>query len=188
MMQVRIDNSPELWETRRPVQSAPQPKGSQMEQITISGKTFNVPLRYEEGHELSAGEAAALNQMLHENLRNNFATRVKKAIDNGGFDQVALQSEFDKYAEQYQFGSRARGGPRIADPILKEARAICRLKIDSSLKAKGMSIRDVTKKALATKMAELIQRPDILELARQRVAELQAIAAEDLAGFATAAE
>jgi hypothetical protein len=32
-----------------------------MDQITISSKIFNVPLRYEEGHELSAGEAIALN-------------------------------------------------------------------------------------------------------------------------------
>jgi hypothetical protein len=62
-----------------------------VEQITISGHSFNVPVRYEEGHELTAGEASALNQTYHENLRNNFAKKVKDAGD--GADVAALQAE-----------------------------------------------------------------------------------------------
>ena len=48
-----------------------------MEQIIIQGVTFNVPTPYAEGHVLATNEASALNQLLHENLRNNFASKVK---------------------------------------------------------------------------------------------------------------
>ena len=92
-----------------------------MEQITIAGKTFNAPLRYEEGHELSAGEAAALNQTYHENLRNNFAKKVKDAIEAGAFSQDVIQIEFDAYAREYQFGVRTGGGGAPRDPVTKEA-------------------------------------------------------------------
>src|SRR5215471_12844559 len=97
-----------------------------MEQITIAGKTFNAPVRYEEGHELTSGEANALNQTYHENLRNNFAKRVKDAIEAGGYDQSAIQREFDSYAEKYEFGVRTGGGGSTRDPVLAEALAIAR--------------------------------------------------------------
>ena len=50
------------------------------EKITIAGKPFDVPHRYEEGHQLTAAEAKALNQIFWENLRNNFQVRVNSAI------------------------------------------------------------------------------------------------------------
>ena len=92
------------------------------EQITIAGSVFNVPVRYEEGHELTANEAAALNQTFHENLRNNFAKRVDSRKENGELDsdvKEELQSELDSYADEYEFGG-PRGGA-VRDPVMSEA-------------------------------------------------------------------
>jgi len=154
-----------------------------MEQITIAGKTFNAPLRYEEGHELSAGEASALNQTYHENLRNNFAKRVKDATEAGAFDQDAMQSEFDAYAAEYQFGVRTGGGA-TRDPVMSEALNIARGMIRAALKKKGLAQKSVEPAVITAKAKELIgKRPEIMELAKTRVAEAQAAASDDLSDF-----
>ena len=148
-----------------------------MEQITISGKTFNAPLRYEEGHELSAGEANALNQTYHENLRNNFAKKVKDSIEAGAFSQDAIQIEFDVYAREYQFGVRSGGG-QVRDPVMSEAISIAKNMIYGAMKKKNLKADAASITARAKEL--LPSRPDIMELAKKRVAEAQAIAAEDL--------
>jgi hypothetical protein len=155
-----------------------------MEQITIAGKVFNAPLRYEEGHELNAGEASALNQTYHENLRNNFAKKVKEAVDNGGFNQDALQAEFDAYALDYQFGVRTGGGGAPRDPVMAEAMNIAKMQIRAKIKEKGRKITDYEPSAITEAAKKLIAKnPAILELARQRVEEAKAAASDDLGDF-----
>jgi hypothetical protein len=164
-----------------------------MEQITIAGHSFSVPLRYEEGHELTAGEAAALNQTYHENLRNNFAKKVKDAAGNGKLNVSELQSELDAYAESYAFGVRtaSSGGGVTRDPIMKEAMNIARGMINTALQKKNaerkragqpaVSVDAAVKTAKAKQLVET--RPEIMELARTRVAEAQAAASDDLSDF-----
>lgn len=151
------------------------------EQITIAGHTFNVPVRYEEGHELTAGEASALNQTYHENLRNNFAKKVKDA--GATADLAALQAELDTYAETYQFGVRAAGAgsssPR--DPVLSEAMRIAKKQIGDLIRAKGGKVNAYPAEQITEAAKKLIDRdPAILDLARQRVQEQQAMAATAL--------
>ena len=151
------------------------------EQITIAGETFSAPMRYEEGHELTAGEAAALNQTYHENLRNNFAKKVKDAKEAGSFDLAAFQGEFDTYAEAYQFGLRVGGGGVTRDPVMSEAMSIARGQIRVALRKKGVKIASVDAAALTAAAKKLIDKnPQIMELAKQRVEEAQAAAADDL--------
>jgi hypothetical protein len=156
-----------------------------MEQITIAGKTFNAPLRYEEGHELTAGEASALNQTYHENLRNNFAKKVKDAVEAGAFDEAAAQKEFDAYAEAYAFGVRTGGGGGATrDPVMREALNIAKDRINAALVKKNIRPSSVDAAIKTAKAKELIaKRPDILELARTRIAEAQALATADLDEF-----
>jgi hypothetical protein len=152
-----------------------------MEQITIAGKTFEAPVRYEEGHELTAGEASALNQTYHENLRNNFAKRVKDSIDNNTFDAELLQTEFSDYAEEYQFGIRVGGVTR--DPIMSEAMQIAKGQIRAALKKKGVKLASVESSAITEAAKKLVASPrgePIMALAKQRVEEAQSAAAEDL--------
>lgn len=153
-----------------------------MEQITIAGKIFNAPIRYEEGHELTPGEASALNQTYHENLRNNFAKRVKDADEEGSFDQDRLQREFDAYAEQYQFGVRSGGGGASRDPVMQAAMSMAKTQIRAAVKRKYGKVT-VDGSVITDKAKQLLASPKgapILELARQRVAEEQAAAADDL--------
>lgn len=151
-----------------------------MEQITIAGETFNAPVRYKEGDELTAGEASALNQTFHENLRNNFAKKVKDAKEKGDYDNEVLQLEFDDYAKEYQFGVRTGGGP-VRDPVLAEAMAIAKSQIRVALKKKGVKLNLVAAAAITEAAQKLIARtPQIMELAKQRVEEAQAVAASDL--------
>lgn len=151
------------------------------EQITIAGEVFDAPVRYEEGHELTAGEAAALNQTFHENLRNNFAKRVKDAKDNGSFDLDALKAEFAAYAEEYAFGIRTGGGGATRDPVLAEAMNIARGQVRAAIRKKGLKLADVQATAVTNAAKKLIEKnPDILELARARVEETKAVSTDDL--------
>src|SRR5438105_3071740 len=98
-----------------------------MTDITIQGHKFEVPegvlAKYAIGYTISTeGEASTMRQTLCENLRNNFAGKVKSKGENGSElteEQIAeLQREFVTYAEKYEFGVRSVGGPRtVRDPV-----------------------------------------------------------------------
>lgn len=153
-----------------------------MEQITIAGHSFNVPVRYEEGHELTAGEASALNQTYHENLRNNFAKKVKDAGENA--DLAALQAELDAYANEYQFGVRSGGGGGVTrDPVMSEAMRIAKKQIGDLIRAKGGKVNDYEPSAITNAAKALLDRPEgaqIKEVARQRVEEQKQLASAGL--------
>ncbi len=153
-----------------------------MEQITIAGHSFNVPVRYEEGHELTAGEASALNQTYHENLRNNFAKKVKDA--GASADLAALQAELDQYAEAYQFGVRTSGGGGVSrDPVMSEAMRIAKTQIGDLIRAKGGKVTDYEPTAITAAAKALLDKPQgaqIMEVAKARVEEQKRLAADGL--------
>jgi hypothetical protein len=155
-----------------------------VEQITIQGQTFNVPVRYEEGHELTAGEASALNQTYHENIRNNVAVKIRKG-------ETVEQSFVDEYALAYQFGVRASGGGGVSrDPVMSRAMVIARNKIKETLKKMiatpgskyyGRKISDFTSEAINTAAKDKIAAdPTFLDLAKKQIEEERAAATEDL--------
>jgi hypothetical protein len=117
-----------------------------MPNLTINGHQFEVPegllSRYGVGYTLATeGEAHALQQVFTENLRNNFAPKVKAKLNGSEEltpeDQAALQAEFDAYASKYEFGVRgAGGGPRqVIDKTEKEVRAMAAAAITTKYKA-----------------------------------------------------
>ena len=146
------------------------------EQIMIAGTLFRVPVRYEEGHELTANEASALNQTYHENLRNNFASKVKDTADGRDLtdnEKSTLQAELDKYAAEYEFGVRTGGGFR-GDPVLTEAMRIAKEKIFEHIRKKGAKKKDIPAEVLTKKAKEVLEKnPEIMELARSRVEEIR---------------
>ena len=159
-----------------------------MEQIIIQGVTFNVPTPYAEGHVLATNEASALNQLLHENLRNNFASKVKAkrgddAERNLSESEVAeLQSALDEYASTYQFGVRAvrTAGPSLS-AVDREAISLAKAAIKAALKSKGYDVKSIDKDELQAKAEELIERkPEFRATAEQRIAAKKSIAAASL--------
>jgi len=144
-----------------------------MEQITIAGHEFNVPVRYEEGHELTAGEASALNQTYHENIRNNLAKRAKEG--------TLTQADVDAYENEYQFGIRAAGTGVTRDPVMSEAMRIAKKQIGELLKKSGKKASDYTTETINGAAKALLGKDStIMDLARQRVAEQQSLASADL--------
>lgn len=150
---------------------------SATEEITIQGRSFNVPNRYEPGHVLTDGEVAALNQVFHENIRNNLA---KKLPD----DQTEAQSLVDSYAESYQFGVRTGGGggggPR--DPVKVEAMRIARKAVETAILKKGLDIKSFTAKAISERAAiALPNHPEWTDEAKRRVAAQKQVGDDTLA-------
>jgi len=151
-----------------------------MPQITIAGQTFEAPDKYAEGHELNQNEADALNQTYHENLRNNFAKKVKDGMEAGVGLEV-LQQQFAEYAAAYEFGVRTGGGGGPRDPVMTEAMNMARAIIRNALKTKGKKVSDYAASAINEKAKELVaSKPEIMEAAKKRVAETQAAASDDL--------
>jgi hypothetical protein len=148
--------------------------------VTISGFQFSIPEPIEEGHQVNANEAAALNQVLAENVRNNFAARVKKAQENGE-DQDTLQAELDQYVAEYEFGVRRGGGGATPskDPVEKEAENLAKAKVKEALKAKGHKISDVSNEKIAELTRNALDKyPEFREQAKQIVEARQSVGSE----------
>lgn len=166
--------------------------------ITIQGMQFEVDRPYVAGtHELTAGEAHALNQTRAENLRNNFASVVRAAMDdyrkaNGlaedaevpvdQLDKEDLESKFASYASEYEFAVGGGGGPRTpVDPVLREAQRIATTKVKEALGQKGIKISTVSKERMAEFVSAVIAKyPSITEEAKRRVETVGTIAVEGL--------
>lgn len=167
--------------------------------ITIQGLEFEVDRPYATGpHELTAGEANALNQTRAENLRNNFAGKIKSAMEDyrkanslaedaevpvSNLDHDGLKTEFAKYAADYEFSERAGGGGTRTptDPVEREANNIAWGRIKPALTAKGIKIDSVSKEKKAELIKSAIAKyPAIMEEAKRRVEAAASIALDDL--------
>src|SRR5215471_11259036 len=112
------------------------------DQITIQGQLFRVPIRYAAGHPLTEGEASALNQTLHENLRNNFAKKVVEGTE-AGLPMETMQQQLDDYAAEYQFGVRTGGGGFRGDPVMTLAMSIAREVVRSAIKDRNLDSDEI---------------------------------------------
>lgn len=107
------------------------------DQITIQGTVFRVPVRYAAGHTLNDGEASALNQTLHENIRNNMAKRVAEGQE-AGLPTETIQQQVDDYANDYAFGVRTGGGGFRGDPVMTLAMNMARDLVRNQIKVKNL--------------------------------------------------
>lgn len=168
--------------------------------ITIQGLEFSVDYPYKAGTiDLTPGEASALNQTRAENLRNNFAAQIKRALDeyretnkipeteelsSTVLDKDELDKDFAEYAKAYEFGVRnLGGGGRIpTDPVEREAYKIATEKVREALKARNVKLTSVSKEQMSDMVEAVIAKyPDITEEAKRRVSAVSAIVIEDLA-------
>ena len=149
-----------------------------MEDIVIQGETFKEVYSpsYQSGHVCTEVEAEVLNQTERENLRNNFARKVKDAKEKEGGtlspDTLnSLTEELKQLAENYQFNVRQ---PRQTDPVMAIAMDLVLTKLQNALKAQGVKSKDVAISDLRAKAKSMIEaNPVILEKARVRYEEDQ---------------
>jgi hypothetical protein len=157
--------------------------------LAIDGITFTAPAPYAEGHTLSVAEANVLNQVFAENLRNNFRKRVadsKEKAKKEGHESLpqdvldSLIADFTKYANDYEFaGKRQSRGP--VDPVEREAMKLAREKLNEAFKLKNIDKKTLAEGQFDKMVAELLEKkPEFRELAKQRLASLQALAADIL--------
>lgn len=136
--------------------------------FAIQSKSFQIPKPFSEGHACTVSEASVLNQILAENTRNNWASRVKKEVEDGTFDQVKLQAEIDEYLESYEFGVRRGRGP--SDPIEREALNMAKEIVKSALRENNYKLADIAVEDI-NRLAEdaITKNPDIMKEAKRRV-------------------
>lgn len=149
-------------------------------EITIQGATFNSPEPYSAGHTLTENEANALNQLLAENLRNNFAGTVKAALEKvegkvADLDLIELQSQFDAYAKEYEFGARRTGTRVPKDPIAHEAWKIATKIVNKALKKQNLDKAQLEEGKFESFVESLSKRADIVAAAKQAVEALQSL-------------
>lgn len=158
------------------------PKNAPRSEITVQGVPLSVPAPFQEGHKVTANEAQALNQLLSENVRNNFANTVKKAKEAGDADPQKLQPQLDEYVQGYEFGARGGGGQRL-DPVEREARGIASEAVRTALRGKGYSVdgeNGIGKAKFKELVAQYAQKDEVRKEAQRRVDAAKAITAEDL--------
>lgn len=119
-----------------------------MPTITIQKHKFEVPegilAQFTPGAsiQLDEGTASTLRQVLCENLRNNFAGKVKEALN--GSEQLPeekfneLQTSFNEYAASYKFGVRGTRGERtvVKDPLERTMIKLAKEDITKAYKAR----------------------------------------------------
>ena len=153
----------------------------------IQERAFKIPKPFIEGHQCTGAEAGVLNQILAENVRNNLAQRVKKAVEENTFDQASMQGEIDQYIEEYEFGVRRGRGP--TDPVEREALNIAKEHVKEALRTAGYKLADVETGDI-NRLAEdvVAENPDITKEAERRVKGRGKIAAINLAGLGSSDE
>ncbi len=153
--------------------------------ITIQGIQFSVPAPFVEGHTLRSNEAEVLNQTYAENIRNNFAAKVKLALsDEAELDPNALQIQLNAYIETYDFGiRRGSGGGAVRDPVATEARKMAADAVRNALKKKGLTVKEVGKDKLKELVDGVYTKNAEVLLARAReILKLKSSVGEDLVG------
>lgn len=130
--------------------------------VQIQGSVFEIEAKFFEGYALKANEAAAMNQLLAENIRNNVASIIRtaklkaagwsdeqikaaKAEQSGPVVEktslppetmAELQATIDEYVASYEFGVRSG---RTKDPFEREVENVAKAILDDALKAAGRS-------------------------------------------------
>ena len=146
------------------------------ESITIGGHSYNVPAPFEEGHVCSKGDADTLNQTFAEAIRNKFSAKAKLG--------EVTQTMVDDWAENYEFGQRRAGAPRVTDPVEKRALDIALDKVLAKLRENnwkqvkevgkdenGQPVRGQYTREQARKLAaqKLEQHPEWRDIARAQI-------------------
>lgn len=145
-----------------------------MPSLTIAGHSFTLDTPFEAGHVLNEAEASVLNQTWLENIRNNTAKHVKKAVEDGE-DPTKIVED---YASSYQFGVRVAGtgAVRTADPVEREALKIAKAEVKAALAKKKLTAPK--EKVLELAHGFLEKYPSIREKAAEIVAARKSVAGD----------
>lgn len=154
-----------------------------VQSLTIQGLKFQIAAPYAKGHLLSEQEAAALNQLFSENIRNNCANLVKEAKDAAGDSSLSdaaldeLGTKIDDYASKYTFAGKRQSRTPV-DPIARMIERLAREAVTEAARAKGHKVKEWPD----GKMEKLVEMyiakyPAITEEAKRRIEAQKTLAA-----------
>lgn len=123
-------------------------------QKSIGELVVTVPQPFTAGpRELTEGEAAALNQVIAENLGNNLRAKFAAGITEGEGESATTrpytpeeaQAVVDEYLARYEMGVRqvGSGESRVVDPVEREARKLAKDKAKELVKNAGRKQSEV---------------------------------------------
>lgn len=146
-------------------------------EFTCATVILQAPQPFDEGHECTGQEAGALNQLLVENSRNNFATTCKK-MQEAGDDGATIQKAYDGHISGYDFGVR-RGRMAILDPVEREAYNMAKVRVLEVLRKKGTNMKELDADTLNTYVQNALDKyPQFRESAQAIVDQRTALDAE----------
>lgn len=164
-----------------------------MPQLTIKGQQFEISddPAVIVGAQMNEGHVHSLQQTRRENIRNNFAARVEKALgDAETLDPAShqtLQQELQEYAASYQFGVRTAGTRRVVDPVEKEMLRMAKEDIAAAFYAKhGEKLKGEALGQAAERLLE-VKGEDYNRRARRAIRDREAAANEVLNSVGMAA-
>jgi len=153
--------------------------------ITVQGLILQSPQLFEEGHELTKNQAAVMCQTYDENVRNNYAAKIKKICDKAKVEKAAelsaeikakIQEDFDTYCEAYEFGVR---GSTQADPVKAQAVTLAIGCVKDALKEKGLKLSEVGADKIKEMAEQAVETNDaFMEKAEAIVAAKRAAATD----------
>lgn len=156
--------------------------------VTIQGYQFDVPpAGIMVGEPKTEDEVHVLEQIRIENIRNNFASKIKKMLNGSealSVEQLAqARDEVSKYASEYKFGQRTRGGsgPRVTDPVEREVIRLAREDISQAYFAKHGEKLKADQLAPVVERLLTAKRDDYVKRARRNLADRQRASEEVLA-------
>lgn len=156
--------------------------------VQIRQHKFDILREYQAGHICTAGEAAALNQMLIENIRNNVYGFVVREVRNSPGNvltvnqQVDLQKQINQYVETYHFKSNPMRY-RPMTPIESATRELARQEAEIWGQQNGY-LPD--SEEVGEKYKELLNNPEIIDRAREILRSHQTVAETLLEGLSDA--
>lgn len=171
---------------------------------TIQGHEFNFgEPRYAEGHSINANEANALNQVMLENIRNNTASRIKRAAEEQkvkpeevnldttmvpGDEEgstISLRQSIELYAARYEFGIRAVRSAAPVDPVEREALKIAKETVRKALAAQNIKVKNLPEGKYEELVETYAQRDEIVKEAKRRLKTAESLGTEamDLGEF-----
>lgn len=147
--------------------------------IRVLQHDFPVEREFVEGHAMTEAEAAAMNQLLIENVRNNVYGWVAKALHGRSVltpeQHKDLSDRINEYANNYRFRTRVK--PRPPNPLDTIVRELALQYAESWGNQQGFSFDS---QEVRLKYADLRHAPQIYAEARKLLESRQSVIAEAL--------
>lgn len=140
--------------------------------------SFDIPFKFAPGHVCNENESNVLNQIMRENIGNNWRKKVQATLDGekDALSEDDLRSQITAYAAGYEFSAVGAGGGREAlSPLEREARKIAKQVVVAMISQpseafpQGRKIKDIDEEKFAAEVARIAATDKVQALAAKNL-------------------